>query len=167
MAIGPYESYNISNGTMVQLFKGIAGSLEDPAFETICEKMYVVELLRFAQEVNFYKKNYYDKSDAWRKAKIAHIVERYIKDSSPMQVNISHDLRESVEKAQCKFDGSAVGGSDIFDDAKHEITILLFDVHRRYMDSDSVHAQHQKDVSLSQRSISMVHENAVKYMRVR
>ena len=109
--------------TEAQLHEGIAQALSDTKFEALCERLYVVELLRFLKEEAVFREDFFEKSADWRKARAKIIVHRYIASLAPMQVNLSAELRREIER-----DTDAAAdklSADMFDKARSEVVHLL------------------------------------------
>jgi len=109
--------------TEAQLQEGIAQALNDAKFEALCERLYVVELLRFLKEEAVFREDFFEKSADWRKARAQIIVHRYIASLAPMQVNLSAELRREIERNTNAADNKL--GADMFDKARLEVVHLL------------------------------------------
>ena len=117
--------------TEAQIHEAIYAALSEPRFETLCERMFVVELLRFLKEEKSFVDNFFEKSELWRKAKAKNIDSRYIANLSPMQVNIGADLRREIE-VDLKMSKLDV---DIFAKARLEVLKLIKPAYIKYSDS--------------------------------
>jgi len=117
--------------TLGAIWNGITASLSDPVFLKTCEKMYVGELERFVLEATTYHQVYFNRSETWRKTKAENIMDRYIRDTAPLQVNISHALRRTIETAVRDFDPTL--GHNIFEEARTDVLLMLVDAYRLYL----------------------------------
>jgi len=119
--------------SMGDLLSGLTDALDDAEFESLCEKLYVSELLRFAQETKSFFQLFFNRSEAWRKAKAQSIVDRFIREQSPMQINISHALRSEVEAKVKLFEQAGGAGQHaIFAASQREALLLLVDAYKVY-----------------------------------
>jgi len=137
--------------TLGAILSGITASLSDPVFLKTCEKMYVGELERFVLEATAYHQVYFNRSEMWRKTKAENIVDRYIRDTAPLQVNISHALRRTIESAVQSFDASL--GHNIFEEARTDVLLMLVDAYRLYLKLKDAEGNQMSVVPVSHASV--------------
>jgi hypothetical protein len=100
--------------------------IHDPAFMDFAEKQFVVESVRFLQDTVMWKRLFFEKSAHWRKQKARILLDTYILPGSPMEVNISFNVRMASINAASAFTDEG-GGVDnkMFDRAVGEIEVML------------------------------------------
>jgi hypothetical protein len=90
-------------------------------FYRFATSRYTLESINFLEDVKKYKYQFESQNERWRKQKAKQMINTYIRDSSPQQVNISASQREGVLRALD--DDSQL--LTIFDKAEHEITHMV------------------------------------------
>jgi hypothetical protein len=96
-------------------------ALDNPDFLDIAERQYVMENIRFLQDLLVYKQLFYEKSPSWRKSKTRLLLETYIEEGSIMEINISFSCRQQIKSNISKDQYS----SDVFDEAETEVEGML------------------------------------------
>jgi hypothetical protein len=68
-------------------------------FGEFAARQFITESINFIEDVNTYKRFYFEKGDSWRVAKFKTLVETYVVSGSRMEVNISYAMRNQIVKA--------------------------------------------------------------------
>ena len=111
------RSEHLNLGTLVQ-------SLNDASFLNLAEKEYVMESVFFVRDVESFKRKFSARSLNSRLFAMQHIINRYIRESAPMEINISWDMRNSLI-AKCESMTANEVPSDIFDKAELDVANML------------------------------------------
>jgi len=109
-----------TNKMLSVLHKDNNNETKDKFIEYI-EKTYNQENEQFLINVQYYKQEYYDKSEKWKINVCQRIIRNYITVDSPMQINISENHRNTILKCSMEIPPHI----DIFDNAFREITEIL------------------------------------------
>lgn len=122
-AVYKQSRISFTTGHRAKVFNGQESYLEilasDPdaadAFTKFCVGRYAVENLYFAQDVQIYKKLYYDKAPNWRRQKGNYILNTYLIHGGMMEVNISEKMQTAaVSRAQRTLANASADESDLF-----------------------------------------------------
>jgi len=111
-------------------------TLQDPAifeaFEKFAEKNYIIETSQFIRDTSTWKMYYEERSSKWRQAKATTIAKMYVRQGSPLQINISSEARVGIEQAILKDNPSET----IFDAATNELLgALSFGLWNQFMEN--------------------------------
>jgi hypothetical protein len=82
-------------------------------------RRYAIELLKFVDDVGSYKQQFESHNDVWRRKKAQELINTYIKNGSPQEVNISYIQREAVLRANMEVSQHIF---NLFDEAAAEVT---------------------------------------------
>jgi hypothetical protein len=104
-------------------------SLKDPdirvKFEDFAERNFIAENLRFLEDTRMFLEFFDERSNAWRATKSALLCKTYIRQNSPLQINVSSKVRAVLERRVR--DGDISVG--LFDEARNEVLDLIRDGH--------------------------------------
>ena len=95
-------------------------SLDKETFLDLVESQYVMENVRFLQDLKTFKDYYYEKSPSWRKSKIKILYDAYIVEGAIMEINISYACREAIKQVVFTREESTV-----FDEAEKQVQGML------------------------------------------
>lgn len=117
------DKYNLDSPINSKTMIGILGNDEEikEKFSEYADKTLNTENDAFIQQVQYYKTNYSDKSERWRKNICSRIVKIFIHADSSMQINISSCLRDKIIEESTVFPPSI----NIFDNAFDEVAYML------------------------------------------
>ena len=96
-------------------------------FYQFATKHYIMESLQFLEDIETYKRFFFEKAESWRETKFKALVETYILSGSKMEVNLSFAMRTKILHLYENLSGKSRECFEIFDQAVKEVEQLIHD----------------------------------------